>query len=224
MSTAFNIGAAVGGLASGLLGSFNSSDDYSLTTEQQVNMMTRQAWYNYQLGQRQFENQRKLMSDQYLYNSALADKSFEQNKWFTQHQYQNAIDDLRAAGLNPLLGLPNGNSGSVGMASVSGGNASMNGVGLLDPASAVSADTNKKKLVVDTALGVANTFADVRLKNSASAKAGEEAKTEATKRENLTADTDLKRLTSFGKSIETNIFRKNQSIGIISGVVDITKL
>ena len=145
MSTAFNIGAAVGGLASGLLGSFNSADDYSLTTEQQVNMMTRQAWYNYQLGQRQFENQRKLMSDQYLYNSALADKSFEQNKWFTQHQYQNAIDDLRAAGLNPLLGLPNGNSGSVGMASVSGGNASMNGVGLLDPASAVSADTNKKK-------------------------------------------------------------------------------
>lgn len=49
----------------------------------------------------------------------LMQKQFEYNKYFAGHAHQLEVDDLRKAGLNPILSANAGSTGSVGLGSVS---------------------------------------------------------------------------------------------------------
>ena len=50
---------------------------------------------------------------------ALMQRQFEYNKFFAQNSHQMEVNDLRKAGLNPILSANNGATGSVGLGSVS---------------------------------------------------------------------------------------------------------
>lgn len=85
----------------------------------------------------QMKYQKELMSDQYGYNVKLADKNLAQSKALQQFQndyttkmassaHQIEVDDMRKAGLNPILSATGGNgaSFSTGGATISSGSSS----------------------------------------------------------------------------------------------------
>lgn len=158
---------------------YNTMKDlYMMNQQNQYNErnLSLQAMYNAQSEERQFN-----------YQNQLADKSFEQNKWFVQNAYQNTVQDLYKAGINPLLAINQGaNVGSVGMGSASALSAGLPSASIssgsgVDPASLMSASANSanaKTARRQLAYNAMNTLADVVAKTSASAKSIEEAKTQ----------------------------------------------
>ena len=48
----------------------------------------------------------------------LMEKQFNYNKFFAENAHQMEVNDLRKAGLNPILSANNGATGSVGLGSV----------------------------------------------------------------------------------------------------------
>lgn len=164
-----------------------------------------------------YQQQKNLQNSwvDYQYNKDFQNRQFNMNKWFTQHEYQNAVSDLRAAGLNPLLGVPSGNSGQVGGAGVS-----TPGTGLLDPSSAVAAKAQMKQADTAMKLGVVQTIADLLEKSSASAKNIQDARAKAETVDNIKADTALKILEQDAKRITNSNLDKSQKSEILKRLAE----
>lgn len=158
--------SAVGSLAGGFGGLFGSSNGVSVGD--QANLMK----YQNTLSQ-------ELMATQYDYNRKLR---------------QTSAEDMRIAGLNPILAATNGQTSSVGLPSQ----------GILDPAGASSSQTSAKQLKMQSLMNMANTLSDIMLKRSNSALNSEQAITEFTKRLNIQEDTFLKQLDGVKKEIENS--------------------
>lgn len=164
-----------------------------------------------------YQQQKNLQNSwvDYQYNKDFQNRQFNMNKWFVQNEYQNAVSDLRKAGLNPLLGVPSGNSGQVGGAGVS-----TPGTGLLDPSSAISSQAQMKQADTAMKLGVLQTVADMAEKYSASAKNIQDARAKATSVDNIKADTALKTLQQQRSVIENSNLDKQMKANILKTIND----
>lgn len=132
------LGSIIGGVASliGALGSRGAS-----------------SWedpYEGAMSPKAFAQQRQLAREQYQYQTALMDKQFMNTNQLRSTAHQVEVNDLRKAGLNPILTATGGNGAPSALGSVGYSMPSLSNVS----SAATTASQADKALKVNTALGV----------------------------------------------------------------------
>lgn len=89
--------------------------------------------------------------DSYKYNSALANMSYQHQKEFAQNAHQWEIEDLKKAGLNPIISAGGSSAGSIAGGGSTGGSvgAPMANIGITD---IVNSASNASKTIADIGL------------------------------------------------------------------------
>lgn len=153
----------VGPALSGAIGGYEAdrtagkaADAQNATNQQNVALAREQMDFNAQQAQlnRDFQSGQQLNSQQY--NSAQAAESRQWQENMSNTQYQRAVGDMEAAGINPMLavsqggaGTPSGATASAGMAS--GSQASAGGLARVESALAAGINTAYQAKQVENA-------------------------------------------------------------------------